>query len=329
MSAIVLTETDLRACLSLDREAIEVVEEGFSRLAQGGVDMPPIMRVDIPENNGEVDTKTAYVPGFQGLAIKMSSGFFNNQELGLPSLSGMIVLLSTRTGFPLAVMLDNGYLTNVRTGAAGAVAAKHLAPSQVQQAGVIGAGAQARYQMLALKQVRDFSRLRVTDIVKESAETYAQEMSERLGIDVQVESNPEAVIADSQIVVTTTPSKEPYLRPEWLHPGLHITAMGADAETKQELFAETLTRADRLVCDRKSQCFRLGELHHALKAGLLTEDSPITELGEITAGQAPGRQGEDEITICDLTGTGVQDTVIASLAYEKATQAGLGLEVEA
>ncbi len=329
MNPIVLTEADLKQCLSLNSEAIDVVEEGFTRLAQGGVDMPPIMRVDVPENNGEVDTKTAYVPGFEGLAVKMSSGFFNNQQLGLPSLSGMIVLLSTKTGFPLAVMLDNGYLTNVRTGAAGAVAARHLAPSEVKQAGVIGAGAQARYQMLALKQVRDFSRLLVTDIIKESAETYAREMSERLGVEVEVAPGPEAVMADSQVVVTTTPSKEPYLRPEWLHPGLHITAMGADAEAKQELYPETLTRADRLICDRKSQCFRLGELHHALEAGLLTEDSPITELGEITAGQAPGRQSDDHITICDLTGTGVQDTVIATLAYQKATQAGLGLEVEA
>lgn len=329
MNPIILVEQELRECLELDGEAISVVEQGFAALAQGGVDMPPIMRVEVPENNGEVDTKTAYVPGFEGLAVKMSSGFFNNRQLGLPSLSGMIVLLSTTTGFPLAVMLDNGYLTNVRTGAAGAVAAKHLAPEQVDQVGVIGAGAQARFQMVALKQIRDFSELRVTDIEQGAAEAYALEMAERLEVEVIVEPGPEGVVAASQVVVTTTPSKMPYLRPEYLHPGLHITAMGADAETKQELFAETLTSADRLVCDRKSQCFRLGELHHALQAGLLTEQSPITELGEIAAGQAPGRQKESEITICDLTGTGVQDTVIASLAYQKAMEAGLGLAIEA
>lgn len=328
MSAIVLTESDLRGCLHLDDEAIAAIESGFSQLASGGVDMPPIMRVEVPENNGEVDTKTAYVPGFEGMAVKMSSGFFDNHKLGLPSLSGMIVLLSTKTGFPLAVMLDNGYLTNVRTGAAGAVAARHLAPKEVEAVGVIGAGAQARFQMIALKRVRDFSTLRVTDIVAESAQVYAQEMAERLGVEILIEEGPEAVVANSQVVVTTTPSKEAYLRAEWLHPGLHITSMGADAEGKQELFPEALARADRLVCDRKSQCFRLGELHHGLEAGLLTEDSPITELGEITCGKAPGRQRAEEITICDLTGTGVQDTVIASLAYAKAREAGLGMEIE-
>lgn len=328
MGAIVLTESDLRDCLQLDGEAIDVVEQGFTRLAQGGVDMPPIMRVEVPENNGEVDTKTAYVPGFEGMAVKMSSGFFNNAELGLPSLSGMIVLLSTKTGFPLAVMLDNGYLTNVRTGAAGAVVAKHLAPEPVERVGVIGAGAQARYQMIALKQVRDFSTLRVTDIIPQSARTYAEEMEERLGVEILVEEGPEAVVTNSQVVVTTTPSKQPYLRAEWLHPGLHITSMGADAEGKQELFAEALASADRLVCDRKSQCFRLGELHHGLEVGLISEKDPISELGEITSGQAPGRQDPEEITICDLTGTGVQDTVIASLAYQRATEAGLGLEID-
>lgn len=329
MNAALLTESDLKECLHLDLEAIDVVEEGFTRLAQGGVDMPAIMRIEVPEHNGECDIKTAYVPGFEGFAVKMSSGFFDNDRLGLPSLSGMIVLLSATTGFPLAVMLDNGYLTNVRTGAAGAVAARYLAPANVERVGVIGAGAQARYQMVALKQVRNYSVLAVTDLVPERAQAYAEEMTERLGVEVRAEEDPEAVVRESQVVVTTTPSREPYLRPEWLHPGLHITAMGADAETKQELFAETLGRADRLVCDRKSQCFRLGELHHGLEAGVLAEDSPITELGEITSDQARGREDEDEITICDLTGTGVQDTVIASLGYQKAKEAGLGVEIEA
>ncbi|MFQ5959896.1 MAG: cyclodeaminase [Candidatus Methylomirabilales bacterium] len=329
MGALVLTEADLKRCLDLDAEAISIVEQGFTCLAEGGVDMPPVMRIDVPENNGECDVKTAYVPGFKGFAVKMSSGFFNNDQLGLPSLSGMVVLLSATTGFPLAVMLDNGYLTNLRTGAAGAVAAKHLAPADVQQAGVIGAGVQARFQMIALQHIRQFSRLLVTDLIPQRADAYAEEMTERLGIQVRAVEGPEAVVRNSQVVVTTTPSKSPYLRPEWLHPGLHITAMGSDAESKQELHAEALGRADRLVCDRKSQAFRLGELHHGLEAGVVDPESPITELGAITSGQAPGREDGSEITICDLTGTGVQDTVIASLGYERAVQAGLGLEIAA
>jgi len=128
--------------------------------------------------------------------------------------------------------------------------------------------------------------------------------------------------------VTTTPSREPYLKAEWLHPGLHITCMGSDAEHKQELYADVFGHADRLVCDRKSQCFRLGELHHALEAGVISEQSQIAELGELTSGRISGRQRDDEITICDLTGVGVQDTAIALLAYERALGKGLGIGIE-
>lgn len=326
MKVIVLNETEIRKCVQMDMEAIGVIEDGFTRLAKGEVTMPPIMRVDVPEKNGEVDVKSAYVRGIKGLAVKMSSGFFDNYKLGLPSLSGMMILLSTRTGVPQAVLLDNGYLTDVRTGAAGAVAAKWLAPSKIETAGVIGAGSQARFQMMALKQVRDYQRLLVYSL--EGVEKYVEEMAPILGVEIMAVDSPEEVVRNSQVVVTSTPAKKPYLRGEWLHPGMHITAMGADAEGKQELFPQALEAADRLFCDRKSQCFRLGELHHGLEAGVISEDSPITELGEVTAGMKPGREGEGEITICDLTGTGVQDTVIANLAFRKAREGELGVEIE-
>ncbi|HEX6302989.1 MAG TPA: cyclodeaminase [Anaerolineales bacterium] len=326
MKVTVLNETEIRRCVKMDAEAIAVVEDGFSRLAKGEVTMPPIMRVDVPENNGEVDVKSAYVRGIDSLAVKMSSGFFDNYKLGLPSLSGMMVLLSSRTGAPEAVLLDNGYLTDVRTGAAGAVAAKWLVPESVETAGVIGAGAQARYQMIALKQVRDFKKLLVYSL--EGVEKYVQDMAQVLEVKIVPVASPREVVANSQVVVTSTPSKQPYLKGEWLHAGMHITAMGADAEGKQELFPEALAAADRLFCDRKSQCFRLGELHHGWDAGVINEQSLVTELGEVTSGMKPGRQRDEEITICDLTGTGVQDTVIATLAYNKALEHGLGIEVE-
>jgi ornithine cyclodeaminase len=325
MKVILLTEQEIRRCIRMDAEAIQVVEDGFSRLSKGEVVMPPIMRVDIPENNGEVDVKSAYVRGLDGFAVKMSSGFFDNYKLGLPSLSGMMILLSAKTGVPLAVLLDNGYLTDIRTGAAGAVAAKYLAPETVETAGIIGAGAQARYQMIALKLVRDYQKLLVYSL--EGVEKYIAEMTPVLGVEIVPVGSPEDVVRNSAVVVTSTPAKRPYLRGEWLHPGLHITAMGADAESKQELFPEALELADALFCDRKSQCLRLGELHHGLDAGVISEESPITELGEVTAGVKPGRRNQDEITICDLTGTGVQDTVIATLAYQKAREQGLGLEI--
>lgn len=327
MNITLLTEKDLRQSIQLDAEVIQAVEEGFTQLSTGRVSMPPIMRIEFPEENGEVDVKSAYVLGLDGFAVKMSSGFFNNFQLGLSSLSGMMVLLSTKTGVPQAVLLDNGYLTDVRTGAAGAVAARHLANAKVDIVGVIGAGSQARYQMIALKQVRDFKKVLVYSVA--GVEAYLEEMPKVLGVEVIAMPSAEAVVRESSIVVTTTPSKEPYIQAEWLHPGLHITAMGSDAEDKHELNTQVLGLADLLVCDSKMQSFRLGEFHHGKDAGVIESDNQVVELGELTSGTKPGRHSSSEITICDLTGTGMQDTVIATLAYRKATALHLGLQINA
>jgi len=216
----------------------------------------------------------------------------------------------------------------VRTGAAGAVVARHLARKEIETAGVIGAGTQARYQMMGLKQVRDFRRLMIYSIIPEEVERYASEMAPLLDVEIVQAENVETVVRGSDVVVTATPSHEPYLKAEWLHPGLHITAMGSDSEDKQELYADVLARADFLVCDRKSQCFRLGEMHHGLEAGILSQDHEIVELGELTSGHKPGRTSDEQITVCDLTGVGVQDTAIALLAYRKAIEKGLGMQIQ-
>jgi ectoine utilization protein EutC len=327
MDIIILTESELRQCVGVDQEAIAVVADGFTRLANSEVTLPPILQVDIPENKGEVDVKTAYVRGLDSFAIKIASGFLDNYRLGLPTGSGMMIVISAKTGVPEAVLLDNGYLTAVRTGAAGAVAARYLARERVETAGVIGSGRQARIQMMALQQVRDFHRVMVYGIVPEQVEQYVSEMSDVLGVEVVKAEDVETVVRNSDIVVTTTPSHKPFLEAEWLRPGLHITAMGADSEHKQELHADVLGRANLLVCDIKSQCFRVGELHHGLEEGTVSRDDPIIELGDLTSGREPGRTTDKEITICDLTGVGVQDTAIALLAYRKATERGLGLRI--
>ena len=328
MSIAILTEAEIRRCVDLDQEAVDAVADGFSGLAAGNATVPPILAILIPENNGEVDVKTAYVRGLDSFAIKIAAGFYNNVDLGLPTGSGMMVIISTKTGVPEAVLLDNGYLTSVRTGAAGAIAASYLAPKEIETAGVIGTGSQARYQMRGLKLVRNFRRLIVYGIVSDEIDRYAEEMGPLLGVKVIKARDEETVIRESQVVVTTTPSHEPHIRADWLHSGLHITAMGSDIEEKQELYPEVLRRADLLACDRKSQCFRLGELHHGLDAGLISRDDHIVELGEMTSGKNPGRQSDEQITVCDLTGVGVQDTAIALLAYEKANKKGLGSRID-
>jgi len=328
MQITILTESEIRQCAEINNEALAVIEDAFTRLADGKANMPPIMRVDVPENNGEVDIKSAYLQGLDSFAVKMSSGFFDNYKLGLPSLGGMMILLSAKIGFPQALLLDNGYLTDVRTGAAGAVAAKYLARENIETVGVIGAGAQARYQIRALKLVRNFNKLLVYSKTPERLNQYVEEMGEELGIEISEMNDAESVVRGSDVVVTTTPAKSPIIQADWLHPGLHITAMGSDAEEKQELETAVIGKADVLVCDRKSQAFRLGELHHALDAGVISEEDAIIELGEIAARRSSGRQNDDQITICDLTGTGAQDTAIALLAYQKAQKAGLGMQIE-
>ncbi|GGC99581.1 cyclodeaminase [Thalassobacillus devorans] len=308
---------EMEKVVHLDKEVIDVVEKAFTDLVKKEVQMPPIMRIDIPEYNGEVDIKSAYIAGYDSFAVKLSSGFFDNYKFGLPSASGMMLLLSSETGIPQAVLADNGYLTEMRTAAAGAVAAKHLAREHINTAGVIGTGAQARYQVKALKLVRDFDRLLVYGRTHEKAEKYKDEMERELGIEVTISRTAEEVVKASDVVITTTPATDPVIKAEWLHPGLHITAMGSDAEHKQELESSVLEKADVFVCDVVAQSIRLGELRACNSQRVIDE---AIEMGEITAGSKKGRSSENQITICDLTGTGVQDTAIARYAYERLTK---------
>ena len=324
MEVTILTEQEIRESVSFDEEAIEAIGEGFSKLAQGEAMVPPILAVPVPENHGEVDVKTAYIRGLETFAVKIAAGFHENYRLGLPTGSGMMVMISSKTGFPQAVLLDNGYLTDVRTGAAGALAARHLARETIETVGVIGSGVQARYQVRGIALVRSFRRLLVYGIIPEQVESYVEEMEAELEVEVLSTRSAEHVVRESDVVVTTTPSREPFLKADWLHPGVHITAMGSDGEGKQELYPQVFGRADLIACDRKAQCFRLGELQHALAEGVVSTESPIVELGELTLGRHPGRELNDQITVCDLTGVGVQDTSIARLAFQKALQKGLG-----
>lgn len=310
----ILTEAELRAAVGLDLSTVDVVERAFAALAGGEVVMPPILSMDLPAANGEVDVKTAYIPGFDGFAIKVSPGFFDNPKLGLPSLNGLMILFSATTGLVQALFLDNGYLTDIRTAAAGAVAARHLAPSRVQTAGVIGTGVQARLQMQAAHLVRPFERLLVWGRDGAKAQACAEDLAALMGIEVLPVSDPAHLVAQSQLVVTTTPARTPVLQAEWLHPGLHVTAMGSDQHGKNEIDPKALAAADLYVADRVSQTEIMGELRSAQEAGLWQGGIPA-ELGQVITGDAPGRRSDDDITIADLTGTGAQDTAIASHVF--------------
>ena len=324
----ILPESQLRQCVHLDMEVLGAIEDVFRALAGGKVIMPPILRLDIEEHHGEIDVKTAYIPGLDSFAVKMSPGFFNNPKLGLPSTNGLMTLFSAHTGLVEAMLLDNGYLTDVRTAAAGAIASKYLANPNIDTVGVIGTGSQARYQVEALKLVRDFSNVLVWGRDAGKAAACADDIAEKLDVSAGPCASIEDVVAASQVVITSTPSSEPLIQSDWLHPGLHVTAMGSDAEHKRELDPAIVAACDLFVCDTRAQSAKLGELHHAIDAGIVDTDVAVTELGQVITGDAPGRQSADDITVCDLTGTGAQDTAIARLAFQKAQRMGLGTQFE-
>jgi len=327
MEMLLVGEADIRRSVNIE-EAISVVEDGFTRLAAGEVNLPPVMSLEMPERRGEVHVKGAHITGASSFAIKLATGFYDNPLLGLPSGSGMMLVFSARTGFPEALLLDNGYLTDLRTAAAGAIAAKYLAKKKLSVVGVVGAGAQGRFQVIALAKVREFGKVLVYDLDESRSASYVEDMPEIIGVDCLAVQDVQEAVMESDLLVTATPSTEPYVRAQWLHPGLHITAMGSDNPDKQELESEALARADLLVCDLKLQCFERGELHHGLEDGTIAEQDEIVELGELTSGRHAGRADDSQITICDLTGVGVQDAAIATLAYEKALQSGLGSRLE-
>jgi ornithine cyclodeaminase len=310
MDVVVLEEATLRAKVGITRTAMSVVESAFAALGRGGVAMPPVLHLDLPDLNAEMDVKTAYVPGLPSIALKVSTGFFDNPKRGMPSLSGMMTLISAENGRVEAVLLDNGYLTDVRTALAGGIAADRLAREDAKVAGIVGTGLQARLQLEALRLVRPVERVLIWGRDAAKAEDLARRLEGELGLPVAA-APLERVVSEADVVVTTTAAREPLLMAEWLHPGIHVTAMGSDAPGKQELAPEVMGRADRIVVDRRSQSERLGELRSALAAGTVSTDRPIDELGEIVAGLKPGRRSPDEITVCDLTGTGAQDTAIA------------------
>lgn len=320
----ILGERELREAVSLDLETIKCIEQAFLFLATKSVDMPPILSLHIPEHNGEVDVKAAYVAGIDSFAIKMSPGFFDNPMLGLPSLTGLMVLFSSKTGVIEAILLDNGYLTDLRTAAAGAVAAQWLSNTDASIVSVVGTGMQARLQLQALSLVRPLKKAFVWGRSHTKAQSFAEEMSRELNIEIEAVKQVSEAVKNSHVIVTTTPSKEPLITADMLQPGQHITAMGSDADYKVELASDVITKADLFVCDRLAQSIKQGELRVPVSEGLISSDAIYPELGEIIAKLKDGRTSRDQITVCDLTGTGIQDTAIATVANAKAQAVGAG-----
>ena len=310
----IVDEAALRASVTPAR-AVAVIREAFRADGEGRTRVPPVINLDIPAARGEFHIKTALIEGMPYVAVKIASGFYDNPKRGLPSGSGLMAVFDAATGLPAALLLDNGFLTDIRTGAAGAIAADELARSRIDTVGVIGSGLQARHQIQCLRIVRDFHRIVAWSPTRTGLDAYCVQMRGE-GYDVRAAKNIEEVCAAADVLITATPARDPLVRPEWLHEGMHINAVGSDSDGKQELAAECFRRADMVVVDRVAQCAAFGELRHAIDAALLTAAGVHAELGAIVAGRKPGRTNDRQITIADLTGVGFQDTAIANAALQ-------------
>ena len=322
----VLREADVRAALDM-RSCIDAMERAFTAYSSGGAELPAVIHLDVPERGGEIHIKAGHLHGASHYAMKVASGFASG---GAYVVDGMVVVFDAATGAPAAFLMDHGYITDLRTGAAGGVAARHLAPQDVGAVAVIGTGAQARYQLEGLACERPFREVRIWGRNADHARTAAEDVSASAwlpdGARVRTAASVEEAVAGADVVVTVTASREPLVRADWLAPGAHVTAVGSDGADKQELDPTVLGRADLVVADSRAQCARIGEIHHALDAGVI-EELEIVELGEITAGRRAGRTSNDERTVADLTGVGVQDVAAAALVLQNAGEAGELLEI--
>ncbi len=318
---LVLYEPQVRSLITLE-EAREAVRAAFVALAEGRAVQPASLDLEAPGRLGEMHVKGSFLTGEPFFSLKAASGFSGNRDRGLPVTGGLSMAFDTQSGFLRALLFDNGWLTEIRTGAAGALAADLLARPDVSTVGMIGSGGQAGYQLTALLEVRSPERVLVWSPTAERAEAYASDMRAAHDLEVRVAQSAEEAIRDADLVVTATPATEPVVRAGWVRPGTHITAMGSDFANKQELDVGLLATS-RVVADQLANCLRSGEIHHAVEAGVLSPED-VVEMGDVVTGRVLGRTTDEQVTIADLCGLGIEDTAMANLVLRRALERGIG-----
>ena len=327
-SVRIMREGDVRAALDM-ASCIDAVDRAFAAYSTGRAELPSVIHLDVPETKGEIHVKAGHLHGAPFYAVKAASGFYGLEPA---AIDGMVAVFDARDGSPAAFLLDHGYVTDVRTGAAGGVAARHLAPERVETVAVVGTGLQARYQLDALAVVRPgFAHVRVWGRNREHATHCVDDLLARPGLPegcrYAVAETVQAAVEGADVVITCTASRTPLVRAEWLKRGVLVTALGSDGADKQELDVGVFAHADLVVVDSRDQCAQIGELHHALDAELVLSPDDATELGEICAGSKPGRASAEQTIVCDLTGVGVQDVAAANVVMERIGDAGEVVEL--
>ena len=312
----ILDLATIRKHLDID-EVRHDCERKFDEYSKGNSVVPPVGYLAFPD--GECHIKYGYIKGDPYFVVKIASGFYRNIAKGLKPSIGLMLICSTETGYPLAILNDEGHLTDMRTAIAGSIAAKLLAPADIQRIGIVGAGTQARLQLECLRSITDCRRVLVWNRTVANAEALVQSLSDS-NVDAHVAEDLEYLVRACNLIVTTTPAKEPLIRADWVQAGTHITAVGADAPEKQELDEALIEKADICVVDSASQCTDHGEIQAAIANGLI-DASKLLELGDLIGGRATGRETPEQISVADLTGVAVQDIAIATSVYERWRQA--------
>jgi len=323
MKILLISRKEVEEILSM-KEVMEAVETAFKYKALGKVQMPPKTYVMFPK--GDFRTMPCYIPDFGFGGVKIVNVHPENPEkYKLPTIMALIILIEPETGKPLAIM-DGTWITNMRTGAAGGVAAKYLARKDSKIIGMVGAGTQARSQLLALNLVYKIDEVKIYAKKLESCERFKKDMA-FLGLNISIKEKAQDAVRGCDILVTTTPVTQPIIENEWIDEGVHINAIGADAPLKEELDPRILKRA-KIVVDDIEQACHSGEINVPISKGIISRADIYAELGEIIAGKKVGRVTDSEITIFDSTGLAIQDIATALIVYKKAKEQGLGSEVE-
>ena len=294
-------------------DLIPLIEEGFIAYSEGRSVVPPVGELVFKDPPGDVHIKYGYIKDDDYYCIKIASGFHENEQLGIPGGSGMMLLFRQKTGESVCVLHDEAYLTDVRTAVAGAISARYLAPKEVSTIGVIGTGRQARMQVEYLEGTVSCKDVAVWGRTPEKVDRYKSDMITK-GYAVTVCDSPSAVAERSNLIITATNATEPLLSADDISVGAHFTAMGSDTHEKRELDGGILAKADLVVADSISQCIERGEIAWCLREGAIVEGD-IVELGNVINGLSPGRTSENQTTVADLTGVAVQDIQIATAVY--------------
>ena len=304
---------------------LKVVEEAFRQHGLKKVQMPPKLYLYFKNHNGDLRTMPGYLEEQDITGVKIVNVHPDNPKIGLPTVMALVILNSTETGAPLAIM-DGTYLTDMRTGASGGVAVKYLARKNAKTVGFVGTGNQARSQLMAINEIIDIHEIKATSADEKQTLAFKDDME----LKVECEITPKKTIrevCDCDILVTTTPSREPIIMNEWISEGTHINAIGADAPGKEELDPLILKRA-KVIVDDIGQASHSGEVNVPISKGSLSVKDIFGELGEVITGKKKARTNDSDVTVFDSTGLAIQDVATADMVYRKALKANMGMKLQ-